>query len=196
MRTFKDLFLVVVSILAIFILFNFLLAVDMIPHYYPKIDVEIKDSTSNNPIKNMQAAYFLVTSYRDNIFNLLLGHSSRSYYAKNFDQKLTDNLGNLTIREFSKFFKLFESFKYEVIIINTIPNNNYFTFKDSFKQYGLGEDMFIEANPNYERFIIILDCKNPAYIRSLTYDGKISSIVVDRAELVSNKIQIKLRKAK
>lgn len=196
MRTFKDLFLVVISIVAIFVLLNFLLTVDMIPHFYNKIDVEIKDSSSNNPIENMQVAYFLVTSYRDNIFDLLLGHSSRSYYAKSFDQKLTDNLGNLTIREFSKFFKLFESFKYEVIIINTIPNNNYFTFKDSFKLYGNEDNMFINANPDYERFIVILDCKNPAYIKSLTYDGKISSIVVDRAELVSNKIQIKLRKAK
>lgn len=196
MRTFKDLFLVVVSIAAIFVLFNFLLAVDMIPHYYTKIDVEIKDSSSNNPIENMQVAYFLVTSYRDNIFDLLLGHSSRSYYAKHFDQKLTNNLGNLTISEFSKFFKLFESFKYEVIIINTIPNNNYFTFKDSFGQYGLGEDMFIEATPDYERFIIILDCKNPTYIKSLTYDGKVNSVILNREDFVKNKIQIKLKKIK
>ena len=84
MRTFKDLFLVVVSIVAMFILFNFLLAVDVIPHYYSKIDVEIKDRTSNDPIENIQVAYFLVTHYRDNLFDLLLGHSSRSYYAKHF----------------------------------------------------------------------------------------------------------------
>lgn len=168
----------------------------MIPHYYSKIDVEIKDRTSNDPIENIQVAYFLVTHYRDNLFDLLLGHSSRSYYAKHFAQKLTDNLGNLTMSEFSKFFKLFESFKYEVIIINTIPNNNYFTFKDSFQQYGLGEDMFIEANPNYERFIIILDCKNSAYIKSLTYDGKVNSVILNREDFVNNKIQIKLKKIK
>lgn len=195
MRTFKNLFLIIISIIAIVIVFNHLLSVELIPHNYSKLEVEIKDSSTDSTLSNIQFVHFLITSDRDNIFDLLLGHISHSYNVKNFNHGFTNNIGQFTIDEFSTFFKLFESFNYEVIIINIVPNNSYFSFKDSFELYGL-EKIFVNANSNYENFVVIINNYDPRVIKALSYKGTINSISITREEFEKKSIHININKIK
>lgn len=195
MRTFKNLFLIIISIIAIVIVFNHLLSVELIPHNYSKLEVEIKDSSTDSTLSNIQFVHFLITSDRDNIFDLLLGHISHSYNVKNLYHGFTNNIGQFTIDEFSTFFKLFESFNYEVIIINIVPNNSYFSFKDSFELYGL-EKIFVNANSNYEKFVVIINNYDPSVIKALSYKGTINSISITREEFEKKSIHININKIK
>ena len=148
------------------------MGVRFIRHDFNKLHIEVLDAKTNTPIHNVRIVYLLSTSDQDDLPHLVFGHLSHSGNLRKYDSMFSSKYGTVLIDEFYIFFKLFEYYSYELLIINSATLDSNKTDKENFYDFGL-EDNFFSANPKYEMMTVLINAKHPGYKQTFSLNGKI-----------------------
>lgn len=181
--------LLILSPFFLLVIFNFLIGVRFIKRDFNKLYIEVLDAKTKTPIQSAKIVYLLSTSDQDDLPHLLFGHISHSENLRKYDSKYSSKNGTVLIDEFYSFFKLFEYYRYELLIVNSVPLDSNRTDKENFYDFGFKEN-FQSANPKYEMLVVLINASHPGYKRTFSLDGKIRVAQYNRKSEGDDSIKI------